>query len=600
MEPVDLNEQNFEKEVMESSIPVLVDFWAEWCVSPETKVSLVNGFTVSAETLSNKQTVWGYKDGLSKGEISYAKVVSDGGHCQKITTTSGRVIEATDDHLFFTSTGWKKAKEIQKGEKLAILPFPETASFSEKHTLLITEKEIREAALPGMRIDAYIEELKKRGLLPLYLDNQKLLLLARLMGALFTDGTMYAGKNNLREVSFCLGSYKDVQSVEDDLINIGFEKLKSAYRESDGMIAGRTFKNRSFRVKSLSTSLWLLLRALGVPNGNKTNQNYLLPKWLFKSSKAIKQEFLAAYFGGDGPKLTMRMVDRKKKNPYNQLGLNDLEFHKGEANTRSGLLLAKQLKYLLGEMGIRIKRIFAEKEISYKRKDGSNSIIIHMQFVHDFNNGLSISETIGYRYAHTKQLSAIYTGEFLRIIQEKKRLWQNLYKKVMKEATKGFGYRVISRKFKIKPLLVFNWIKGRDKATSPRHLLKFNDWLKESTKDLKDGFLWGEVGEVKKIFLPQVAKITVENTNNFIANGFLVHNCGPCKMTEPVIDELAKDYEGKVKVAKVNVDENQPLAEKYGVMSIPTILLFKNKEVVKTIIGFQQKESFKKQIEEIL
>jgi len=76
--------------------------------------------------------------------------------------------------------------------------------------------------------------------------------------------------------------------------------------------------------------------------------------------------------------------------------------------------------------------------------------------------------------------------------------------------------------------------------------------------------------------------------------------CGPCKMTGPVIDELANDYEGKVKVAKVNVDENQPLAEKYGVASIPTILLFKNKEVVKTMIGYQTKEAFKKQIDEVM
>jgi len=76
--------------------------------------------------------------------------------------------------------------------------------------------------------------------------------------------------------------------------------------------------------------------------------------------------------------------------------------------------------------------------------------------------------------------------------------------------------------------------------------------------------------------------------------------CGPCRMTGPVIDELAKEYEGKIKVGKVNVDENQQTASKYSVMSIPTILLFKDKEVVKTMVGYQTKESFKKQIDEII
>ena len=76
--------------------------------------------------------------------------------------------------------------------------------------------------------------------------------------------------------------------------------------------------------------------------------------------------------------------------------------------------------------------------------------------------------------------------------------------------------------------------------------------------------------------------------------------CGPCRMTGPVIEELALDYEGKVKVGKVNVDENQQTASKYSVMSIPTILLFKNKEIVKTMVGYQTKENFKKQIDEVL
>lgn len=76
--------------------------------------------------------------------------------------------------------------------------------------------------------------------------------------------------------------------------------------------------------------------------------------------------------------------------------------------------------------------------------------------------------------------------------------------------------------------------------------------------------------------------------------------CGPCKMTGPVIDEIANEYDGKLKVGKVNVDENQTLAGKYNVMSIPTILIFKNKEVVKTMIGFQAKEVFKKEIDSIL
>ena len=61
--------------------------------------------------------------------------------------------------------------------------------------------------------------------------------------------------------------------------------------------------------------------------------------------------------------------------------------------------------------------------------------------------------------------------------------------------------------------------------------------------------------------------------------------CGPCKMMSPVIDQLAQEYDGKIKVGKVNVDENSDLAMKYGIMSIPNMVFFKNGEVVDRVVG---------------
>jgi len=61
--------------------------------------------------------------------------------------------------------------------------------------------------------------------------------------------------------------------------------------------------------------------------------------------------------------------------------------------------------------------------------------------------------------------------------------------------------------------------------------------------------------------------------------------CGPCKMIGPVIEELHKDYEGKAIIGKLNVDENQDIATNYNIRSIPTILVFKNGEIVDKIVG---------------
>ena len=66
--------------------------------------------------------------------------------------------------------------------------------------------------------------------------------------------------------------------------------------------------------------------------------------------------------------------------------------------------------------------------------------------------------------------------------------------------------------------------------------------------------------------------------------------CGPCRMLAPTVEELAKEYEGKVKVGKVNVDDEGELAMQFRISSIPTLMLFKNGKVAETMIGVRPKE----------
>jgi thioredoxin 1 len=76
--------------------------------------------------------------------------------------------------------------------------------------------------------------------------------------------------------------------------------------------------------------------------------------------------------------------------------------------------------------------------------------------------------------------------------------------------------------------------------------------------------------------------------------------CGPCKMIAPVIDELAKEYEKKIKVGKLNTDQNLDVAGKYQITSIPTILLFKGGKPVERIVGFRSKNDLKKVIDNVI
>lgn len=76
--------------------------------------------------------------------------------------------------------------------------------------------------------------------------------------------------------------------------------------------------------------------------------------------------------------------------------------------------------------------------------------------------------------------------------------------------------------------------------------------------------------------------------------------CGPCQMVAPIIDELAVEYAGRVKVMKLNTDENPEIAGRFQVMSIPTILIFKNGQPIERLVGAMPKRKFKEVLDSLL
>lgn len=76
--------------------------------------------------------------------------------------------------------------------------------------------------------------------------------------------------------------------------------------------------------------------------------------------------------------------------------------------------------------------------------------------------------------------------------------------------------------------------------------------------------------------------------------------CGPCQMAAPVIKELAQGYEGKIKIGKLDIDQNKETASKYAVMSVPTVIIFKDGKEVKRLVGFPGKEGYQELIKEVV
>ncbi len=107
--------------------------------------------------------------------------------------------------------------------------------------------------------------------------------------------------------------------------------------------------------------------------------------------------------------------------------------------------------------------------------------------------------------------------------------------------------------------------------------------------------------------MADMVQVTDDNFDDEIMNAgmpamvdFWAEWCGPCKMVGPIVEELAQEYSGKIKIVKMDVDKNREIPVKFGIRNIPTIILFKGGQVVQTIVGAQSKSHLEEELKKLL
>jgi len=454
----------------------------------------------------------------------------------KVTTESGREIVATEDHPFFTPEGMVPLAEV--GDKpISIYPFEGVDYEKPDDDTIVSEANI--LALPlNKKLGQAIDELKKRDLIPLRLDNPKLPYLLKLMGFIYGDGCIYFTGKQKKGLVWFYGKAEDLEDIRIDIRKLGFTPSKVYSRNRDHTICTQygtaEFNRTEESIKTTSSALATLLWAMGTPINNKAAQDYTLPEWMFKCKKWQKRLFLAALFGAE-----LSSPGTISTNDFNAIQ-PILSLNKKETNVTSGKEFLGQIATLLKEFGVESKQI--KENPDYTNRDGQVSVRHRLVIRAIPENQLRLWSRIGYEYNREKQFLACAVSQYIRakqriIAARKESISQTLALKKRGLSKSQIIERLSSEH--VNPRFIERTLyEGR--KTSPRVAFNFHgfkQFIEKFTKGLgKTGQVWDKIVEITPVdFKGKVFDFNVASIHhNFIANGFVVSNCGVRTLKTPL------------------------------------------------------------------
>lgn len=557
----------------------LLDFWAEWCIDPQTPILTESGYLQASQIKTGHKVAVldpkTYKSSLKK--VKKVRIFKNA-PSQKIVSETGRQLIGEKNHLILTLEGFKKLENLGVEDKILVDPHINTEVYDLDDETIILSSTGHQYA------DKVLRELD---LLPLKINDFRIPILARLLGFVMTDGYLYEDlKHHICETHFSVGTEDDARWIRRDLTTLGFKNLEIKRQVKNRQILNREFTISCLRCRSFSHALFYFLHALGSPIGRKKNQAYFVPDWIMSSPAYIKREFLSGWLGGDGCKIDYRIRHGGTSSHHAGFNVNAIEFHKEKDLEREGILYAKQLAQLFEELGVEVREISSS--------DDEDGVIIFIRLSHSYPTLLSLAK-IGYAYATTKNKNVPFIREFLMYRLFERNRYAQVKTMVLEQLALGVSNEAVANNLQVPLHTVVSWrYTNRDNSIvhpSESGEAIFTKWLENRQQH---NLLWERVVDIAEVEARNVIGISVNAPHTIVTNGIVSHNCGPCKFMEPVMEELEKDLAGRLHIEKINVDQNQEMAAKYGVMSIPTYVILRDDKEVERIIGATSKENLVK------
>ena len=484
------------------------------CLPAGTRVLFHDRYTRPIEEVAREQepllTVWRLGEKAEAGK-AFLLLSREAETLVRLRTEGGFILEATPDHPVYTPSGMRPIGTLKKGDQVAVHPFQGFPHEPLPSLTLLSEERAQALGL-ALGFPRAADVLKEKGLLPLQADHPHLPAILRLLGYALGDGTLYRSRG--RGYLVLYGDEEGLLEAKEDLKRLGFQAGGPYVRVRNHSFRGRTFTYREASLKASSRALFLLLHALGLPEGPKAQTAFALPHWLFFIPAWLKANFLAGLFGaelsapkwvsGHGYNLASPVLSQSKRKSLLGIGRTFME----------------DLARLMESLGLEVQSL--REELDWEEPaDPSHRFKLILRSTPE--NLSLLYERVGYAYAPQKAWLAQAAAFYLRLKKAHLEARETQAEEVLALRQAGLGPKRIAATLGLPRRFVERTLYEKRGGFRPWGFPTFPEFLQRAGPMLFDRVVAMEtVPHGGRVYDLSMA----HEGHNFVAEGFVVSNCG--------------------------------------------------------------------------
>jgi tRNA-splicing ligase RtcB len=512
------------------------------CLSGDAQVLHQHGYTMPIaemdqawRTATLRCQSFAERREASTGVMRYFKRRRDA-PVYRLVTEAGDEVWATGDHPFWTPEGMVELSQLLPGDPVAIYPFSGVEYEPPSNEIIVDEGDIERllrhrGKTAGNALPQIVKHLHRLELLPLQYDSPALPYLIKLLGYVMGDGTIYFSGGDGKGTTWFYGDQEDLETIRADVSAIGFTTSRVYARERNHQIEtayrAYEFEREETSLKVVGSAFAILLAALGAPIGSKADQDFGVPEWLDRTPRWQKRLFLAAFFGAE--LTTPQTFDKHGYNFYTPV----LSLNKRGGFVPSGRAFLQGIAGMVEEFGVEVKTISQRQEQT--NADGSVSYRLRLILSSTTPNLLHLWSTIGFEYNQKRRDLAHAAVQYLKLKAQVIERREQTAKEAVALHKAGVApqeiYGQLADEYVNRRFLERSLYEGRNtRARVSSAFPTFESFHQTATEGLAGtGMVWAHIASIEAVddFDDYVYDFTVAHPDhNFVANGFVVSNCG--------------------------------------------------------------------------